>query len=196
MDLLIKIKLVFKKMPCLTAGIFLFMSLLNVSFVQSEDGLKDLKQAGYNTSSSDKVVIEQRALEPVKRVNLENIKIIQETIDLRGLKSSISGSKSKILPRRALETKTQPHISLKSNVSAVSAPTKEKPKTNWIKGKIAVSGALLPAVEKNQSSQLEKLKMQSKKRKVSFEKSLEAIPSRESQLLKESTKGDNVQDNE
>lgn len=184
MNALIKIKIVFKKISCLAAGVFFFMNLSNNSFVQAED------------KTGNVVVIDQRALEPVKCKNLENIKVTQETINFKELKRDINRSKAGFSSYKASELQGRPHISLKSDISAVTAPAEEKPKTNWIKDKIAVSGALLPAIENNQSPQLEKLKIQNKRRKASFEKSLKAMPFRESQLLKETTNGDDVKDNE
>lgn len=90
----------------------------------------------------------------------------------------------------------RPPVNLKSNISDVSIPAEEKAKTNWIKGKISVLGALSPAIENNQSPELERLKWQSKRRKASFEKSLETMPSRKSQFLQKTAKGDNIKDNE
>ncbi len=179
-----------RKNLLLLAGILLCITFLYAASIYANDDSRMSVRSGA-------VSIEQKSSQPLKSVSLDNINLNQESIDLSTL---IKGrSPSQIQSTSKIQSKNVSHsgVSLRSNASPASRPSKEKPTNHWIKGKISKPASSDLSVTANQSKELQKLEKHREDRKSSFKKSLEANSNtRNSRLLKPIINNTSEKDNE
>ena len=187
-----KIKEIFKIISRLVGGIFLSVSLLHASSSYAEDNSRMLVRSG-------SVTVMQGTGQPLKSANLENIAINQESINLKKADNLISPYQIQGSSKISSKNTSHSGISLRSNGSAVSLPSRAKPASNWVRGKLSKPASSSLAIATNQSKELQKLQKNHEDRKASFKNSLEAnSAARNSLLLRQSVNntGGKGKDNE
>jgi hypothetical protein len=165
-------------------GIFLCMALLCPSsiYVYADDDSKVLTQSGA-------VTIEAKTSQSLKSENLENTAISREAINLRRTGNRISSSHIQDSSISSSKSVSHSGISLRSNVSAASGSSQNKPVSHWVRGKISKSTPSL-AITTSQSKELQKLRKNREDSKAAFKNSLETNSAvRNSLLLKQPVDG-------